>query len=169
MSVYNQNRGGIIQIIIGIIFTILIVQLISLQIFSSKYKLAADNKKRLDKIAAANAEKLKKAAAVLDIQKIQIAAALRGKISEEEKIRLQLMQAIEDGNADKAEKLAQKLNKTYRKKTYTPNVLSFPLSKNEGEIFIIELSPGSILASMRNCVPNFFVCLEIKANTPPCF
>ena len=38
MSVYNQNRGGIIQIIIGIIFTILIVQLISLQIFSSKYK-----------------------------------------------------------------------------------------------------------------------------------
>ena len=43
MSVYNQNRGGIIQIIIGIIFTILIVQLISLQIFSSKYKLAADN------------------------------------------------------------------------------------------------------------------------------
>jgi len=43
MSVYNQNRGGIIQIIIGIIFTILIAQLISLQIFSSKYKLAADN------------------------------------------------------------------------------------------------------------------------------
>jgi len=43
MSVYNQNRGGIIQIIIGIIFTILIAQLISVQIFSSKYKLAADN------------------------------------------------------------------------------------------------------------------------------
>jgi hypothetical protein len=78
-------------------------------------KLAADNKKRLDKIAAANAEKLKKAAAVLDIQKIQIAAALRGKISEEEKIRLQLMQAIEDGNADKAEKLAQKLEEIQKK------------------------------------------------------
>ena len=43
MSVYNQNRGGIIQVIIGIIFTLLIAQLISLQIFSSKYKLAADN------------------------------------------------------------------------------------------------------------------------------
>lgn len=43
MSVYNQNRGGIIQIIIGVIFSLIIVQLVSLQIFSNKYKLAADN------------------------------------------------------------------------------------------------------------------------------
>lgn len=28
------------------------------------------------------------------------------------------------------------LNETYRKKSYVPNVLSFPLSKSEGEIFI---------------------------------
>ncbi len=32
--------------------------------------------------------------------------------------------------------LAQKMNATYRKKTYRPNVLSFPLSKSEGEIFL---------------------------------
>jgi len=32
--------------------------------------------------------------------------------------------------------LAQKMNKTYRKKSYKPNVLSFPLSKYEGEIFL---------------------------------
>lgn len=32
--------------------------------------------------------------------------------------------------------LAQKMNATYRKKTYYPNVLSFPLSKSEGEIFL---------------------------------
>ena len=32
--------------------------------------------------------------------------------------------------------LAQRMNKEYRKKTYKPNVLSFPLSKNEGEIFL---------------------------------
>lgn len=31
---------------------------------------------------------------------------------------------------------AQKLNKQYRKKTYVPNVLSFPLSDKDGEIFI---------------------------------
>lgn len=32
--------------------------------------------------------------------------------------------------------LAQKMNTTYRKKYYTPNVLSFPLEKDEGEIFL---------------------------------
>lgn len=31
---------------------------------------------------------------------------------------------------------AQKLNEQYRKKTYTPNVLSFPLTESDGEIFI---------------------------------
>ena len=34
------------------------------------------------------------------------------------------------------DQLAQRMNKEYRKKTYRPNVLSFPLSKTEGEIFL---------------------------------
>jgi hypothetical protein len=72
-------------------------------------KAAANAKIRADKLAAANKAKLDKAAAVFDLQKIQIAAALKGKISEEEKIRLLLMQAIADEDADKAEKLAKKL------------------------------------------------------------
>lgn len=32
--------------------------------------------------------------------------------------------------------LAQRMNVTYRKKFYKPNVLSFPISKKEGEIFL---------------------------------
>lgn len=32
--------------------------------------------------------------------------------------------------------LARRMNKEHRMKTYTPNVLSFPLSKSEGEIFL---------------------------------
>ena len=40
---YNSNRGGIIQIIVGVIFILITAQLISLQIFSSKYVLAANN------------------------------------------------------------------------------------------------------------------------------
>lgn len=32
------------------------------------------------------------------------------------------------------DKKAREFNKKYRNKTYTPNVLSFPLSKNSGEI-----------------------------------
>ena len=33
-------------------------------------------------------------------------------------------------------KRAKTLNETYRKKTYTPNILSFPLDDTNGEIFI---------------------------------
>jgi penicillin-binding protein 2 len=40
---YNSNRGRIIQIIIGVIFSLIIFQLIGLQIFSTKYVLAANN------------------------------------------------------------------------------------------------------------------------------
>ncbi len=32
--------------------------------------------------------------------------------------------------------LAQRMNREYRKKTYMPNVLSFPISNREGEIFL---------------------------------
>jgi penicillin-binding protein 2 len=43
MALYNSNRSGIIQIIIGVVVAIIVGQLISLQIFSNRYKLAADN------------------------------------------------------------------------------------------------------------------------------
>ena len=32
--------------------------------------------------------------------------------------------------------LARRMNKTYRKKTHAPNILSFLLSRSEGEIFL---------------------------------
>lgn len=67
------------------------------------------------KKAAAEKTKLDKAAAVFDLQKISIAAALKGKISEEEKTRLLLMQAIEEENAKKAEELAKKLEEIQKK------------------------------------------------------
>ena len=35
-----------------------------------------------------------------------------------------------------ADTLARRMNKAYRKKTYAPNVLSFPLTPAEGEIFL---------------------------------
>jgi hypothetical protein len=73
--------------------------------------LLALQKKQSDaaKKAAAEKAKLDKAASVFDLQKIQIAAALKGKISEEEKTRLLLMQAIADEDFAKAETLQKKL------------------------------------------------------------
>lgn len=76
---------------------------------------AAAAKIKADKLAAANKAKLEKASAVFDLQKISIAAALKGKISEEEKTRLLLMQAIANEDANKAEALSKKLEEIQKK------------------------------------------------------
>ena len=76
---------------------------------------AAAAKIKADKLAAANKLKLEKASAVFNMQNIQIAAALKGKISEEEKTRLLLMQAIADEDAKKAEELQKKLEDIQKK------------------------------------------------------
>jgi hypothetical protein len=57
-----------------------------------------------------DALKLAKAKSIFDIQKIQIEAALKGKISEEDRIRLKLMQAIENENIDQIDKYTKMLD-----------------------------------------------------------
>ena len=52
---------------------------------------------------------LNRAKAVFDIEKIQIEAALQGKITEEERVRLQLMKAIANENVDKVKELTDRL------------------------------------------------------------
>ena len=72
-------------------------------------KLAALQKKTLK--AQQDALKLSKAKAIFDMQKIQIEAALKGKISEEDRVRLLLMKAIEEENIDLIEKYQKLLAK----------------------------------------------------------
>ena len=43
MSVFNQSRGKIIQFIFAIVVLVILIQLANLQIFSTKYKLAAES------------------------------------------------------------------------------------------------------------------------------
>lgn len=43
MSVFNQNRGRVVQIIFASVFLVIAGQLVNLQLFSEKYKLAAEN------------------------------------------------------------------------------------------------------------------------------
>jgi hypothetical protein len=59
--------------------------------------------------------KLAKARAVFDLQKIQIEAALKGKISAEDEIRLKLMKAIEEENLTNIEKYQKALEKAQEK------------------------------------------------------
>lgn len=63
---------------------------------------------------------------------------------------------------------AQALNKAYRQKTYAPNVLSFPLSKTVGEIFITP-TVAKKEAAKFNLTPTGYVgflfihgCLHLK-------
>jgi hypothetical protein len=77
-------------------------------------KLAATQKKTLK--SQQDALKLAKAKAVFDLQQIQIEAALKGKISKEDEIRLKLMKALEEENLTQVEKY-QKALATAQEKT----------------------------------------------------
>ncbi|MEO8172898.1 MAG: penicillin-binding protein 2 [Sediminibacterium sp.] len=50
MPVFNQSRGRIVQIIFAVVFVVIIGQLVNLQLFSVKYKLAAENNAILRKV-----------------------------------------------------------------------------------------------------------------------
>lgn len=67
---------------------------------NSQKALTAEQKKQLA---------LKKAAAIFDMEQIQIIAALKGNISEDERKRLELQLAIATGNVDEAKKLTYEL------------------------------------------------------------
>lgn len=79
-------------------------------------KLTAATKIKADKLAAANKKKseaaaaaLSKAAAVFDINKIQIAAALKNTYNKDERLRLLAMQEIENENGEAALKYIEQL------------------------------------------------------------
>jgi len=67
-----------------------------------------------DKLAASNAAKLAKAQSIFDIDKIQIEAALKGKISDDEKLRLELQRAILNEDYELADKLQKRLEASQR-------------------------------------------------------
>ena len=123
-----------------------------------------------DKVAKdtlkANKESLKlaKARATFDLQKIQIEAALKGKISEEDKIRLKLMQAIEEenlGNIKKYQELltaAQLKTKELTDLLATVKTLEIKDPFGEWKIDPLTASINALTASM------FAVQTQIQAN-----
>lgn len=83
---------------------------------------AAENNK--SKKVAADQLTLKKASAKFDLDQIQITAALKGKITEEERIRLELQMAILQENAGAAEKLQKDLEANQLKTQELAKILS---------------------------------------------
>jgi len=80
--------------------------------------------------------KLAKAKAIFDIQKIQIEAALKGKISEEEKIRLMLLRAIAEENMDDIDKYTKMLNEVQGKVTTLQETLGEVYAMDAGNPFV---------------------------------
>jgi hypothetical protein len=80
--------------------------------------------------------KLAKAKAIFDIQKIQIEAALKGKISEEERIRLLLLRAIAEENMDDIDKYTKMLNEVQGKVTTLQETLGEVYAMDAGNPFV---------------------------------
>jgi hypothetical protein len=80
-----------------------------------KALLALQNKQTdAAKKAAADQAKLSKAQSIFDLDKIQIEAALKGKISDDEKLRLELQRAILNEDYELADKLQKRLEASQR-------------------------------------------------------
>jgi hypothetical protein len=92
-------------------------------------ELAALQKKTLDTQKKQNA--LTKASKVLDLDRINITAALRGKISETDRLSLNLQLALLDKNDEKALKLSAELDAAVkRNKELTAAILATPEAPN---------------------------------------
>jgi hypothetical protein len=81
---------------------------------SRNFKIEKNKTKELDKQNKLKKDnnKLDKAGSMLDLEKIQIEAALQNNLTDNEKLRLQLMKALVNENADRAEYLAKELEKS---------------------------------------------------------
>jgi len=108
--------------------------------------------------------KLAKARAVFDLQKIQIEAALKGKISEEDKIRLKLMQAIEEENLTNVEKYQKALEKAQEKTKELTDLLATVKTLELKDPFgLWKVDP--LTASINDLTKSMFaVQTQIQAN-----
>jgi hypothetical protein len=107
---------------------------------AAEQKAEADAAKRAKAIADAQDKNtkelkkqtaLKKAGTIFDLQQVQIIAALKGKISEEDRKRLELQFALLVGNEDEAKKLTYELAKAQGLGEHLANYLaSLPDAKN---------------------------------------
>jgi hypothetical protein len=81
---------------------------------SRNFKIQKNTTQELDKQnkLKKDSNKLDKAGSMLDLEKIQIEAALQNNLTDNERLRLQLMKALVNENADRAEMLAGKLKES---------------------------------------------------------
>ena len=108
--------------------------------------------------------KLAKAKATFDLQKIQIEAALKGKISAEDEIRLKLMKAIEEENLTNIEKYQKALEVAQTKTKELAELLATVKSMEIADPFgMWKIDP--LTASINELTKSMFsVQTQIQAN-----
>lgn len=142
---------------------------------AAEIKAAAAAKKLAEEQAAAQKKllksqqdllKLNKAKAIFDLQKIQIEAALKGKISEEDRIRLLLMKAIEDENLTMIEKYTKALTEAQTKAKELQDILDkIKASKVDDPFAGWTSSAGNTVEAIHKMVAAMFaVQTQIQAN-----
>jgi len=116
-------------------------------------KKITDEKKKSAALTAAeqkNQAALAKAKAVFDLEKIQIEAALKGKITEEERTRLLLLKAIAEENGKEADRLTAKLGEIQKQTADLANAL---ISLKAGDPFS---EWGSYFDSAKKLIDDLF-------------
>lgn len=99
-----------------------------------------NNKKTLK--SQQDALKLAKAKAIFDIQKIQIEAALKGKISEEDRLRLLLMKAINAENLGDIDKYTKALDAAQAKTKVLQDLLTAIANNRVGNVISADFYKG---------------------------
>lgn len=128
---------------------------------SRNYVVQRKTTSELAKQQASKAEinKLSKAASLFDQEKIQIEAALQGKLTEQERLRLEIMKAVVNENGDKAATLADKLKSSESSLGILQRELTAfkpynPFQEWEDSLATIKGQLGSMGVATANVSPN---------------
>ena len=128
--------------------------------------------------------KLKKAQTLFDIDQIQILAALQGKVTEDEKLRLSLQMALLQGNAGEAKKLSEQLAISQLKTTDLALAISrLPKALNPFEgwskeiddliakilsmLKLLQTSPSMVIANPQTSLPGYVDYRTGERNSQP--
>jgi len=132
----------------------------------AKKNLAARNAAiKKEKALLKDQEKLKKFGGLFDTEQIEIFAALQGKITEQEKLRLSLQLALIQGNATEAEKLGKQLAIAQLQTTDLATAISkIPKALNPFEGFGSEVD--NLIAKILNMYKLLQQPLSAATTTP---
>jgi len=123
---------------------------------------------KLEAAAKLKSDKLAKASAMFDLDKIQVAAALKGKITDEEKLRLQLQQAILNENDELADKLQQKLEASQiATAKLTAQIIGIKPGVNPFDAWLDTLNGIALTLAQIAKMPTSSVGGTAKINIPP--